>query len=349
MREEVSMWRYASAVNLGAMDLPEDYLMEDEDLRAAANTALVLGKPLLLTGEAGIGKSQFASWLALQLNLGKPLKFVVKSTTEARDLFYHYDTLARFHDAQVSHLTNLRVSVQQDVYSSNAGSIDPHRYLTYNALGKAILFSLGKGVARENGFISDVMTQLMDEFPDKPRRSVVLIDEIDKAPRDVPNDILDEIEHLSFTIRELGDSSPEANPNFRPVVIMTSNSERDLPKPFLRRCVYYHMTLPDDPQFLERIVEKRIGRRFQSSSHLPGQAVMLFHHLRTKVGLHQKPGLAELLDFLSALADKASPDGQLQDAPNLAALIKSTLLKDRQDQELSTRNLPAWMKQAMES
>jgi MoxR-like ATPase len=102
--ERVAMWKHASTINLEAMSRPEDYVMEDQELRAAANAALILGKPLLLTGEAGIGKSQFASWLALQLKLGEPLKFVVKSTTEARDLFYQYDALARFHEAQVTQI-----------------------------------------------------------------------------------------------------------------------------------------------------------------------------------------------------------------------------------------------------
>jgi MoxR-like ATPase len=349
MGDAVSMWKHASAINLEAMNRPEDYVMEDQDLRASANAALMLGKPLLLTGEAGIGKSQFAGWLALQLDLAQPLKFVVKSTTEARELFYHYDALARFHEAQVKHLGNLDVPGERLAPPANADTIDPRRYLTYNALGQAIVFSLGKDLARDKGLISGAMSGLMTEFPDKPRRSVVLIDEIDKAPRDVPNDMLDEIDHLSFTIRELGNLRVEANRELRPVVVMTSNSERDLPKPFLRRCVYYHMKFPEDPEFLARIVKRRVGRRFQSSSSVPGQAVTLFHHLRDKVGLRQKPGLAELLDFLSALAANTTTDGSLGTYSDLAALIKSTLLKDRQDQELSDRDWKSWLTQALGS
>ena len=345
MTDSVDLWKYPSSVDLEAMNRPQDYVMEDQGLRAAANAALMLGKPLLLTGEAGIGKSQFSSWLALQLGLGDPLKFVVKSTTEAREIFYHYDALARFHEAQVTQLGKVPLPGEENPPANPKDTLDPRNYLTYNALGKAILFSLGDQAARANGLISDAMNNLIKEFPDQPRRSVVLIDEIDKAPRDVPNDILDEIDHLSFTIRELGNLSVEAQSDFRPVVVMTSNSERDLPKPFLRRCIYYHMTFPTD-EVLARIINMRVGSRFQSASGVLGQAIALFRHLREKAGLHQAPGLAELLDFLYSLARSSQKGGELGDYPNLLALLKGTLLKDRHDQEQSDRDWETWLKEA---
>jgi MoxR-like ATPase len=347
MTDKATKWTHPAAINLEAMNRPEDYVMEDQELDAAARAALILGKPLLLTGEAGIGKSQFANWWALQLDLGEPLKFVVKSTTEGRELFYQYDALARFHEAQVTQLLDAPVIGEGGIPTRSNDKIDPRRYLAYNALGTAILFSLGKEEALRKGFISQAMQKdWLDRFPEKPRRSVVLLDEIDKAPRDVPNDMLDEIDHLSFAIRELGNLPVEAHHAFRPVVVMTSNSERDLPKPFLRRCVYYHMKFPSD-KVLAQIVDRRVGKRFHSASGLLGQAIILFGFVREKAGIRQPPGLAELLDFLSSLLEGLKPGADLPSHPNLQALVKATLLKDRHDQQQSDRDWTSWLDEAL--
>lgn len=339
MANSVQIRNQSLRIDLDAMTQPEGYIMDDNDLRAAANAALLLGKPLLLTGEAGVGKSQFASWLAKELALDAPLKFVVKSTTEARDLFYHYDSLARFHEAQVSQFAN---GAADPLASSR---IDPHRYVTYNALGLAILCSLGETAARIQGFVTPSMGNVATKLPDQPRRTVVLIDEIDKAPRDVPNDILDEIDNLSFTVRELGNLQAKASKELRPVVVMTSNSERDLPKPFLRRCVYYHMNFPS-PEALDRIVNSRVGARYQSAKGSLGQAVRFFRYLRDRVSLRQRPGLAELLDFLYALSERAAGGATLGELPGIAAIVKATLLKDRNDQTDSERDWSKWMKES---
>lgn len=347
MTDRVEIWKQPSVVNLEAMNRAEDYVMEDQELRAAANAARVLGKPLLLTGEAGIGKSQFARWLALQLGLGEPLKFVVKSTTEARDLFYQYDSLARFHEAQV---TQFLQPVVISIENSSGGrtlsydGVDPLRYLTYNALGMAILYSLGETAARGQGLLPKEMGGLLANLPAQPRRSVVLIDEIDKAPRDVPNDMLDEIDHCAFSIRELGNRPVAAPMDCRPVVVMTSNSERDLPKPFLRRCVYYHMRFPT-AEVLDQIVRRRVGRRFEGATDALGEAITLFAYIRDKVAPHQQPGLAELLDFLSALAGSVKDGASLRAYKSLHALVKGTLLKDRQVQEQS--DLASWLTGAL--
>ena len=95
-------------------------------LVAAVNVALELGMPLLLTGEPGCGKSQLAHSVAWEFDWGKPLTFTVKSDTQGRDLFYSYDTLGRFHSANIEN--------QPD---------DPYRFLHLNAMGKAIWRALG--------------------------------------------------------------------------------------------------------------------------------------------------------------------------------------------------------------
>jgi MoxR-like ATPase len=192
---------------------PSAYL-PPPDLVDAVNVALLLGQPLLLTGEPGCGKTQLASHLAWSLGLGDLLKFETKSDSTAESLFYRYDSLRRFEA------------------SSRGDGGDPARFLTWTALGRAILATLEPDDRLRFRATGDDGAQ--------PRRSVVLIDEIDKAPRDFPNDVLNELEHLYFRIPELGDVLVRADDRYRPIVVITSNSERDLPEPFLRRCVFHH-------------------------------------------------------------------------------------------------------------
>ncbi|MDJ0807624.1 MAG: MoxR family ATPase [Gammaproteobacteria bacterium] len=355
MTELIELIKDFQPIDQARMTSPEGYLMQDNDLRAAANTALVLGKPLLLTGEAGVGKSQFANWLAFELNKQQPLawfKFVVKSTTEARDLFYHYDALARFHEAQV-HRTVYQVDSpngiqQHSNVQSGFSSHEAHRYISYNALGMAILFSMGKSAALNDKLVTAEMQGLQQSLPEQPSRSVVLIDEIDKAPRDVPNDILDEIDNQQFTVRELGDLTAKANPEFRPIIVITSNSEKDLPKPFLRRCVYYNMRFPDDDE-LQRIVEQRVGARFANSRGLLGDCLRFFWFLRERAEIRRRPGLAELLDWVHELSEtgERASYGSFTEVRQMPARVMSTLLKDPDDQDLLRQSWSNWVAQAL--
>src|SRR5436305_12540044 len=131
---------------------PAGYLA-DEGLRDAVNVALMLGQPLLVTGEPGTGKTQLAASIAFELGLSAPLIFHTKTTSTARDLFYRYDALGHFHDAQ-SRKDETRVE----------------DYIHYEALGLALLLSMSPQEA--NPFLPD---QLRDAGPG---RSVVLIDEV---------------------------------------------------------------------------------------------------------------------------------------------------------------------------
>jgi MoxR-like ATPase len=344
-----------------ALRLPQDY-RASPDLAAAVNVALTLGMPLLLTGEPGSGKSGLADSLAWELATHdeqdpKPLRFVVKSDTQARDLFYRFDTVGRFHASQTP-----------DAIS------DPRQFINFEALGKAILHAKSPDYAyKALGLPLNAVNH-----PGKPKRSVVLIDEIDKAPRDVPNDILVELERLEFEIPELRTVGKLADENsrghaqdkiglephenrYRPIVIITSNSEKALPDPFLRRCVYHHLEFPPFRQAegeqreeivtVEDIVASRLGSRYANGGQLlVEQGISLFRHLREESGrLERRPTLAELLDWLNYLLPGA---GEGRPAKSLIALgeerlsnsLKNLLLKRPADQARTAELWLEWRK-----
>jgi MoxR-like ATPase len=297
---------------------PEEYIAEP-GLVDAVNVALLLGQPLLLTGDPGTGKTQLAASLAWELELGTPLRFETKSTSVARDLFYLYDALGRFQAAQTP-----------------GGAADPRCYLTYSALGEAIL--------RTND-LAAVADLLPPAFaPGGRRRSVVLLDEVDKAPRDFPNDLLNEIENLRFRIPELGNALVTADPTLQPIVIVTSNSEKDLPDAFLRRCVYYNIPFPDRLDLI-RIVTSRLGQHAGGSNQFLDDALELFFELRKpSSGLRKRPATAELLGWLLVLRDLLPGcENPLRERPPLALQTLSGLVKAAEDQEKGTRVVKQWV------
>ncbi|MBM3727574.1 MAG: MoxR family ATPase [Acidobacteria bacterium] len=133
---------------------------------------------------------------------------------------------------------------------------------------------------------------IRDAASGKP--SVLLIDEIDKAPRDLPNDILNEIERLEFTVRETGERYAAPRDN-RPLILFTSNRERDLPEAFLRRCLFHHMAFPG-PDRLKQIVEARLG----SIGFSIDEALKLFLAKR-ELARDKQPSTGELLAWLTWL------------------------------------------------
>lgn len=283
------------------MEDPSGY-KADPELAAAVNVALLLRQPLLLTGEAGTGKTQLAYHIAWQFGLGQPLKLETKSTTISKDLFYNYDTMGRFHAAQTGDGSN--------------NSLD---YITFSALGTAIL------LANPLDTVKDLLPEGF--LHDGPRRSVVLIDEVEKAPRDFPNDILNEIREMYFRIPELGNVKVAAPPDMQPIVILTSNSEKTLPDAFLRRCVYYHIQFPEDPQRLEDIITARLGKDFIPGHDWARNALEFFRLLRQPESqLTKMPATAELLDWLISLSRLAETNEVLVEEhweASLAGLIKT--------------------------
>lgn len=290
---------------------PAGYLA-GEGLRDAVNVALTLGQPLLVTGEPGTGKTQLAASLAYELGLPAPLVFQTKTTSTARDLFYRYDALGHFHDAQ---------------FSKEETAVE--KYITYEALGLAILLSMKPEEA--DAFLPEPLRGT------GPVRSVVLIDEVDKAPRDLPNDVLNEIEQMSFTVRETGRTF-SADQSYRPIVILTSNSEKNLPDAFLRRCVFYHINFPHGER-LKEIVRRRL--RFGSSftPEMLDHAIEHFERIR-ELTLKKRPATAELLAWLRILEKRQIDVKNLQRGEAEAlAFTYSILSKSKEDQDLILRNL----------
>lgn len=294
-----------------------DNYKPDEGLAAAAHVALMVARPLLLTGEAGIGKTQFAFYLARKLGLQPPFVYETKSTSTGRDLFYTYDYLGSFHKAQIL----ASVSLLREQIASTNKEYDPADYITFNALGQAILYTKEPNNAQLRKLKFAPQDQIFH------CRSVVLLDEIDKAPREFVNDILNEIEKMYFRIPEINNEEIKLeDQKLRPIVVITSNSEKDLPYPFLRRCVYYHIELPEDPK--ERVQRvNQIIKGYQADlignveSILLKDAVNFFFKIRD-LGITKPPSIGELLVWLSYLKASANESKRLRDHEQL---IKESL------------------------
>lgn len=293
------------------LDAPEHYIAE-KGLSDAVNVALVLGQPLLVTGEPGTGKTRLADSVAHEL--GAPLfRFYTKTSSTATDLFYQYDALARFRD---SHIPERREKTTED-------------YITYQALGKAVLLAdpeISSGENQEE-YISKAG---LDKY-ERPVRSVVLIDEIDKAPRDFPNDLLNEVETMTFTVKET-ETAFTAREDCRPILILTSNSEKDLPEPFLRRCVFFHISFPSADQ-LKEIVQRRFNDHPEFTPEFIERAIAHFLEIRKIATLKKEPETAEFLTWITILKS-LNPDIKDLRAPGEAKLLArsySVLAKTRED------------------
>lgn len=191
----------------------------------------------------------------------------------------------------------------QAIQSGDPRAQDPARFIRYEALGEAIRSGA---------------------------RRMVLIDEIDKAPRDFPNDLLHELDRMAFEVRELEGPGRFYAAALRPIVVITSNSERQLPLPFLRRCVFFHIPFPSREK-LVRILHERLGG-LSLDGELVQAAVDRFRQVREVRGLAKKPATGELLTWMLALHRRAVSAAALRAAALGALPLWPALLKDREDQ-----------------
>jgi MoxR-like ATPase len=219
-------------------------------LRNDVNVAIALGRPLLVKGEPGTGKTLLAHNIAI--GLGKELiVWNIKSTSKAQDGLYVYDTVQRLNDSRFG--------------DKDVGNI--RQYIKMGPLGRA--FS-------------------------SPEQVVLLIDEVDKADLEFPNDLLNELDEMAFTVIETGDSVAARH---RPIVVITSNSEKELPDAFLRRCIFHYIEFPD-----QEMMTSIVNVHFPNiESELMQAALSKFYSLRQIDDFRKKPSTSELLDWLQGL------------------------------------------------
>jgi MoxR-like ATPase len=248
---------------------PEEYgvdglypYLPSEELVSVVNLTIFLKKrPLLIKGDPGSGKTRLAQAVAYELGLSYE-PWYIKSTSRARDGLYTYDAVRRLHDAQLAGRAK----------GDGSKVDDPANYISLGPLGRAF---------KNEG------------------RTVVLIDEIDKADIDFPNDLLLELDEQRFFIEETGEEIKAHEP---PIVFITSNDEKELPDAFLRRCLFIYIEFPS-PSQLAAIV----------NAHFPGSPPALVNgavdrFLELRAQMEQEKGKAgkkvstsELLDWFAVL------------------------------------------------
>ena len=295
---------------------PSNYVASPA-LRAAVNVALVLRQPLLLTGPPGTGKTELADSVAWELGM-ELFPFRAKTTSVATDLFYRYDAMRHFH---ASHF-------------DAAARADAQPFIEADALGKAILLTRpeGKEAARIDPLLPEPLRG------GEPRQAVVLIDEIDKAPRDFPNDLLEELRLRKFRIAETGDEFT-ARDAYWPVVIITSNSEKNLPDSFLRRCVFHHLDPPGATALL-KIVEARLGVAPGYREQMI-RAVDWYVETRDNGGFQKPPGTSELLDWATILKDQEIDIADLKPGQrDILRMSHGVLAKNKDDLDLLEKRMP---------
>jgi MoxR-like ATPase len=273
-----------------------DHYKPSEELMAAINTALFLQRPLLLSGDPGTGKTECADFVARQLQKAFPdkfklpgaLRFNTKSVSQSTDLFYQYDAVAHFGDKE---------------------NKPKESFISLTSLGAALMCT--REVNKDWYMFRNYETDVVNK--NAGYGSVVLIDEIDKAPRDFPNDLLAELEKppFKFGIKELTGFEIVQDTEKPVFIIITSNNEKGLPDAFLRRCVFHHINFPT-PETLMDIVKSKLG----TENVYFADAIDLFLKFRNKKSINKPPATSELIDWVSCLLNKNLLTADLKDWEN---------------------------------
>ncbi|MEZ5706015.1 MAG: MoxR family ATPase [Burkholderiaceae bacterium] len=266
-----------------------DNYVATPDLMLAVNAASTLKRPLLIKGEPGTGKTMLAEEVASALKMPL-LQWHIKSTTKAQQGLYEYDAVSRLRDSQL----NTEDSAERVK--------DIKNYIVQGVLWQAFT-------------------------ADEP--VVLLIDEIDKADIEFPNDLLREIDRMEFYCYETREL---IRAKHRPLVFITSNNEKELPDAFLRRCFFHYIRFPE-AETMQKIVDVHFPDLKQD---LLKAAMKTFYDVRNLPGLKKKPSTSELLDWLKLLMAEDIPLEALQSADNKVSIppLVGALLKNEQDTTL---------------
>lgn len=269
----------------------EKYLC-DPDLAQAFHMARTLGMPLLIEGEPGTGKTELPIHYAKDRGLDLEV-YPVGSKSNVEQFVARFDHVKYLRDSQIEILNAQREEKGLDSRLST-GNRNPESLGDYVVKGPAaIAYS-------------------------KPN-SVLLIDEIDKAPREFPNDLLYALSHRKFIMPE-SDEIIEVSEEEMPAIVITSNREQELPTAFKGRCIYHYIHFPEK-DVMGKIIEK----------HHPGLdekvvrvAMDVFYHLR-RLGLERSPTTREILNWLKYMSDIApkSAIDKIQGLEGIGALIKT--------------------------
>lgn len=297
----------------------------DDDARKALSTAWGANRPLLVRGEPGVGKTQLAEAAARAMNR-MFLMVTVDSRTESRDLLYTFDAVRRLGEAQ---LQGAFKESDQNRLDESRAKLDARRFVVPGRLWWAFNWDS----AWEQALLSETPPISTKENWQKCKAAVLLIDEIDKAESDVPNGLLEALGSREFQPPYgLDKVSQTGEP---PLIVITTNEERELPEAFVRRCVVLNLRLPGDdkdatnPKLHELLVNR--GKR-----HFPRADVNVLEqaatdllkdrHAAYKAGIRPLPGQAEYLDLVRAVLATAPDDSSKQKA-NLTAFSKFILRK----------------------
>ncbi len=246
----------------------------DPQLRNIVNVSIALQRPLLVKGEPGTGKTLLSHAIAESLGM-RLLIWNIKSTTEAIDGCYMYDTVQRLNDSRFG-CEDRDVNKVED-------------YIQYGPMGEA--------------FTAD-------------EQVVLLIDEIDKADIEFPNDLLQELDTMEFYVKE---TKEFIKAKHRPIVIITSNNEKELPDAFLRRCVFHFIEFPEK-EFMQEICNLHYPNL---KKNLLDQCLAHFYVLRAITKIRKLPSTSELLDWIGVLLKSGITMDELKKGvPFLGVLIK---------------------------